>query len=100
MQMLSTYGLSHLVRLVLANRLFVAGGKLPERPMWTYLNSGGDEKENVRPKIVRGQKKTTRLHSLCVALGVFGPTRSSSSIINMLVSTTRNKERKLPPYNR
>ena len=61
MQMLSTYGLSHLVRLVLANRLFVAGGKLPERPMWTYLNSGGDEKVNVRPKTVRGQKKNDKV---------------------------------------
>ena len=61
MQMLSTYGLSHLVRLVLANRLFVAGGKLPGRPMWTYLNSGGDEKVNVRPKTVRGQKKNDKV---------------------------------------
>ena len=39
----------------------MAGGKLPERPMWTYLNSGGDEKENVRPKIVRGQKKNDKV---------------------------------------
>ena len=38
------------------NRLFVAGGKLPKRPKWTYLNSSLDKKANVCPKIVGGQK--------------------------------------------
>ena len=40
------------------NRLFVAGGDLPERPKWTFLNSSQNTstKANVCPKIIRGQK--------------------------------------------